>query len=58
VFINRHAGNANTRSSDPEMDGASRCLACNAPMLEDEERCEHCGWSFADGAEVEEPDPE
>jgi hypothetical protein len=32
-----------------EEEGTStRCLACGAPMSEDEETCSACGWSYED----------
>lgn len=39
-------GDDDWESPDDEL-----CLSCGAQMPEDENRCEACGWSWADGRE-------
>jgi len=36
------------RENEPET-----CLSCGTVLLSNQSRCDHCGWSYLDGAEIE-----
>lgn len=54
-LLNRHSTEHYAFSSDPVTEAAPPCLACGESMCETEDRCPKCGWSFIDGAELDEP---
>ena len=57
-FLEKRALEVINRAPSSKDDDLTACMACGAPMAQDVERCEECGWSFADGGDAEVDEPE